>query len=335
MVNFRILNEGLLSMKKVIGFILAALFSTTSIAKHHIYFSIDCGGMLGIIPAALLDGIEEGTGQRIHALATGMIGTSTGAIISTLLSFPAKDRLKPYSAAEVLTFYEGDKAKRIFEAAATNMIAPFVGGRADYAEARRIFKMEVDGIFGGLVFSDTLIDLSILAHNQKSKKTHIFDSKIDKDTLVSDIVLASASIANAFGPTSIQVGSDSMDFIDAASIGVNTPVCDPTAHLYQKLKNSLPADDTAIIYSLGTGFSPTSTATRKLKADPNRIQIIRIQPDISHLADDILTMNLLAGSTSKKAIDALLDVAEDLKTSKEYKQMLSDLQTTVIEHSEL
>ena len=332
-------------MKKILAFFMITfLLANTSIAKHYRYISIDSGGMLGLIPASLLADIEQETGKPIHKLVDGMMGTSTGAIIAALLSIPAQDPAAPYSAKAVVEFYK-TKATPIFEAATqsiiSNKLAQFTRGKTDYSQARSILKTAIDDVFGELKLSESLNNLFILSHDKNVGNIHIFDTKTEKNLLVGDAVLASASIADAFGPTAIQFASgETRNFIDAASMGAKPHVCDPTAYLHQKINKDLEEGDTATIYSLGTGFAPTSQETKRLMAKSNQISIIRIQPEVDHLATmkfmgNLIAQNLLAADTSEETIEGMLEVAESLKTAKEYKRMLSDLKTVALGRNEL
>lgn len=71
--------------------------------------SIDGGGIRGIIPACVLNYIEERTGQRIATMFDGIAGTSTGGILALGLTKRNSDMSSnhepEYTAAELLHFY--------------------------------------------------------------------------------------------------------------------------------------------------------------------------------------------------------------------------------------
>ncbi len=68
---------------------------------------IDGGGIRGLVPARILQEIEERTGKPISELFDMIGGTSTGAILAAGLSVPDdKDKTKPkHSALELKNFY--------------------------------------------------------------------------------------------------------------------------------------------------------------------------------------------------------------------------------------
>ena len=70
--------------------------------------SVDGGGIRGLIPALLLQEIEQKKGKPIHELFDLIAGTSTGAIIAVGLTAPT-----PLSAERLVALYEKDGA-RIF-----------------------------------------------------------------------------------------------------------------------------------------------------------------------------------------------------------------------------
>lgn len=79
--------------------------------------SIDGGGIRGIIPATILNYIEEKTGKRIGAMFDIIAGTSTGGILALGLAMRNSDSSSnheaEYTAAELVHFYR-KHGKKIF-----------------------------------------------------------------------------------------------------------------------------------------------------------------------------------------------------------------------------
>jgi patatin-like phospholipase/acyl hydrolase len=73
---------------------------------------IDGGGIRGIIPALILQRIEERTGQQISDLFHMIAGTSTGGIQACALTAPTGNGT-PRSAAEIVDLYR-EQGQRIF-----------------------------------------------------------------------------------------------------------------------------------------------------------------------------------------------------------------------------
>jgi predicted acylesterase/phospholipase RssA len=72
--------------------------------------SIDGGGIRGLIPARILDAIEQKTKKRIHELFDVIAGTSTGGILALALTCPAPDDPKRarFRAADLVELYKTD-----------------------------------------------------------------------------------------------------------------------------------------------------------------------------------------------------------------------------------
>ena len=318
--------------KSVLPLVAVLSISSFASAKVYRYISIDSGGMLGVIPAHLLADIEEKTGKPIHELVDGMMGTSTGSIISALLTVPALNRETPYTAAEIGDFYRKHGAP-IFDAATQsvvkNTMLSFLGGTPDFTAAAGVLQTQLEQVFGGLKMSKALVDLQILSLDATNSQIWLFESSKAKadaqhDVLVSDAVRASSSVANAFGPLELTIASTKKRFIDAGSIGARPNVSDPTPFLLETVLAKLGAGDSAIVYSLGTGFSRGSV----LKFDDRKITVVRIEPNVQHLMNGkgMLAMNLLSASTTPEKLEQMVSVAESLKNSDEYQRMLADLQ---------
>ncbi len=76
--------------------------------------AIDGGGARGVIPALVLDRIEQRTGKPIHELFDVIAGTSTGSLITAMLTVPRPGGAAIQTAAEVTCFYEGEAAGLFF-----------------------------------------------------------------------------------------------------------------------------------------------------------------------------------------------------------------------------
>src|ERR1051326_2989146 len=68
--------------------------------------AIDGGGIRGIIPALILEAIEERTNRPISSLFDMLSGTSTGGIIALGLTLPAEDGKPAKSAHDIVNLYE-------------------------------------------------------------------------------------------------------------------------------------------------------------------------------------------------------------------------------------
>ena len=76
--------------------------------------SIDGGGIRGLIPALILDRIEQRTGRPIAESFDLIAGTSTGGILAVALTRAGEDGRPRWPAAELIELYE-TQGPRIFD----------------------------------------------------------------------------------------------------------------------------------------------------------------------------------------------------------------------------
>lgn len=277
--------------------------------------------MLGVIPAHILEDIEAQTGKDIHELVDGMAGTSTGALIALMKAVPTEEG-KPLSATKVKEFYR-TRGAPIFEKAAAAVIGSLFGNK-DFSSASSELKKHTEEVFAKRKISEALVDVMVLTHDLSEKKTYVFDSALAKentaqDIRVSDAARASSSVRMAFGKVNLKIGDRQKFFVDAGSMGNSVQVNDPTPFLVEKLRLNLDPDDSAVIYSLGTGFSEAAEITDM----PANIEIVRLQPNIKHLVT-ILGIDFLAADSSPETLNNMIAAADVVKNSKAYRRMLRD-----------
>ena len=72
---------------------------------------IDGGGIRGLIPAKILEYLEaelqriDGSTARLADYFDYIVGTSTGALVTTMLAAPNKDNRPLYTAKEIIDLY--------------------------------------------------------------------------------------------------------------------------------------------------------------------------------------------------------------------------------------
>ena len=73
--------------------------------------SIDGGGIRGLIPAKILEYLEselqriDGPNARLADYFDYIVGTSTGALLTTMLAAPNKDNRPLFTANEIIDLY--------------------------------------------------------------------------------------------------------------------------------------------------------------------------------------------------------------------------------------
>ncbi len=138
--------------------------------KKRIYtvLCIDGGGVRGIIPARILENIEERTGKPIAELFDMVGGISTGAIVAAGLTVPDEnDPAKPKYTAENIKDFYFKQAPRIFPEMRFKMIRQ-ISSSAAYDP--RPLEETLETYFGETRIRDSLIHLMIPAIDIKNFK---------------------------------------------------------------------------------------------------------------------------------------------------------------------
>lgn len=238
--------------------------------------SIDGGGVRGIIPARILQEIEERTGKPISELFDMIGGTSTGAIVAGSLVTPdPKDPKKPkFSAKDVLKFYH-DLAPKVFPEIRFKLLRK-LSSSALYDP--KPFEDALLDNFGDLQMKDTLTSLLIpvtdIKHFKPAWITHLKGQKDNSKEgwstmLLRDAVRATGS-APTFFPAKYYETTPNPEMpnvkhrhalIDGSFFGGNT-----LRHLMTQAQKLAPADAEIVIVHVGTGNSINSVSPEEFNA---------------------------------------------------------------------
>lgn len=241
--------------------------------------SIDGGGIRGIIPGTLLAFLEsklqelDGPSARIADYFDVVSGTSTGGLVTTMLTAPDKDNRPLFAAKDINNFYT-NHGPRIFPQDSNpgfldsirNLVASATGPKYDGKYLRSIVKE----LLGNMTMNQTLTDAIIPTFDIKRLQPIIFstdDAKANssKNALLSDICVGT-SAAPTFLPahsfeTKYEDGTiRSFDLIDGG-VAANNPTQVAITHITNEiLKGNFqfvdiePMDTKRmLVLSLGTG----------------------------------------------------------------------------------
>ncbi|XP_073008209.1 patatin-like protein 2 [Typha latifolia] len=173
--------------------------------------SIDGGGVRGIIPGTILAYLEaklqelDGKEARIADYFDVVAGTSTGGLVSVMLTAPDKNNRPLFAAKDITKFYL-DNCPKIFPqnkgifSSVTNLIKPIAGPRYDGKYLHSL----VQGLLGDTKLHQTLTNIVVPTFDLTILQPTIFSSfelKLQplKDALLSDICI-STSAAPTFLP---------------------------------------------------------------------------------------------------------------------------------------
>ncbi|BFG38923.1 hypothetical protein CerSpe_251960 [Prunus speciosa] len=236
--------------------------------------SIDGGGIRGIIPSTLLAFLEsklqelDGPNARIADYFDIIAGTSTGGLVTTMLTAPNKDNRPMYEAKDINKFYL-DNTPKIFPqnsrnnflTSITSMVGAVMGPKYDGKYLRTL----VNGLLGDLTLKQTLTTVIIPTFDIKHLQPVIFSTTDAKENALKNAKLSDICISTSAAPTFLPAHyfdvkdsegkTRTFDLIDGG-VAANNPTMMAISHINREiLKNdSEPMDASRLlVLSLGTG----------------------------------------------------------------------------------
>jgi predicted acylesterase/phospholipase RssA len=212
--------------------------------------TLDGGGAKGFYTLGILDEIEKNVGKPLHHCFDLIFGTSTGAIIATLLA-------RGERVAEVITLYRRH---------VPSIMIP--EHPADRTAALRILAKE---IFGETEIADLKTRVGIVATNWKEERPIIFKASADQahgsigsfvpffGCSIADAVVASCSAYPFFRTCTLKTSKGEIEAGDGGFCA-NNPTLYAVADATQALK--IPHEQLRVV-SLGVGSYPPPSFWRK------------------------------------------------------------------------
>ncbi|XP_059639681.1 patatin-like protein 1 [Cornus florida] len=243
--------------------------------------SIDGGGIRGIIPGVILAYLEsqlqelDGEDARLADYFDVISGTSTGGLITAMLTAPNENKRPLYAANEITPFYL-KQSPQIFRqtrgifASVMNLVKALVGPKYDGKYLHKLLR----GILGGTRLHQTLTSVVIPTFDIKNLQPTIFSSYQVTDAPILDALLSDICIGTSAAPTYLPAYSfenhdqqgnvKEFNLIDGG-VAANNPalvaVSEVTKQLLKKNPDFFPMKpmdyDRFLIISIGTG-SPKS-----------------------------------------------------------------------------
>ncbi|CAI9110133.1 OLC1v1010109C2 [Oldenlandia corymbosa var. corymbosa] len=240
--------------------------------------SIDGGGVRGIIPGTILAFLEsklqelDGPDARIADYFDVVAGTSTGGLITAMITAPNKDNRPLYAAKDIPNFYL-DNSPKVFPASDRNNLAKslnnvFGGPKYDGKYLASLVKR----LLGNVTIDRTLTDVVIPAFDIKRLQPVIFsktDAKanVTKNALLSDVCLSTTAAPTFLPPhyfetRDAQGGVRTFDMVDGG-VAANNPTLVAITHISKhlltgefQLVDMKPMESSKLlVLSLGTGMA--------------------------------------------------------------------------------
>jgi patatin-like phospholipase/acyl hydrolase len=214
--------------------------------------SIDGGGIRGIIPALVLETIEERTGRPISALFDLIAGTSKGGVIALGLTKPDEDGRPAHTAKKIVDLYE-TWGPRTFSRS--------IGQRLRTCNGILKEKYSCDGFndmvaeyLGDARLSDALTDVLITAYDTERRCPFFFKSAKARSQESCDFLMRLAALATAAAPTYFEplkletdTAAEYYSLIDGGVYANNPAMC-----AYADVMRHHPNGEVLLV-SLGTG----------------------------------------------------------------------------------
>jgi uncharacterized protein len=220
--------------------------------------AIDGGGVRGLVPALLLERIEERTNAPIAALFDLIVGTSTGSILALGLTRPSDaDASQPmYKAQEIVQLFK-ENAATIFPSdfALLRWMQGFF--RPKYRP--HTIEAVYERYFGDVRFSEALTRIAVPAYDIKNRRRIWFGETGHTGLFMKDIVRGATAVPTYFPPVRLavqkrEVPEGYITLVDGA-VFANNPVQDAFAFAQKLRPRDLKPDDdgSVLLVSVGTG----------------------------------------------------------------------------------
>ncbi|TXF79485.1 patatin-like phospholipase family protein [Chryseobacterium sp.] len=243
--------------------------------------SLDGGGIRGIISCIILRYIEEQLQQQDRSDAKLgdyfdlVAGSSTGALIASIILCPDENRKAKYSIQKGLELYS-EKGGSIFQVSFWGkLINPFGLFNEKISEAH--LENNLHEFFGKLELKDFIKPCLITSYDIENRRAKLFNSANAKEStdnfLVRDICRATSAAPTYFTPARIKsLYGQYFSLIDGGVFANNPALCAyaearkmPFAELLRSnLKVDYPGVNDMMILSIGTGAESRPYSYAKL-----------------------------------------------------------------------
>jgi uncharacterized protein len=214
--------------------------------------SIDGGGIRGLIPAVILDRIEQRSGRPVAECFDLIAGTSTGGILAVALTRAGEDGRPRWSAAELIELYE-TQGPRIFDRSLFKALES-VFAIEDEKYARENLEAALDHYLGEARLRNALTDLLVAAYETEQRFPFFFKRRRARedpahDFPVRDVAYATSAAPTYFEPLKLET-TDAVEYFSLVDGGVYAS--NPAMCAYAEARRHHPEREVLMV-SLGTG----------------------------------------------------------------------------------
>jgi len=218
--------------------------------------SIDGGGIRGLIPALVLEKIEQDTGRPTAELFDLIAGTSTGGILACGLTAPESTSRKTeaspsprYDAGTLADLYR-ERGTEIFDRSLWRKAATLCG-LFDAKYDHTGLEVVLNDYFGNEPLGNSVTSVMVSAYDIQAREPYFFMSWRSPDETVPTRRAARATSAapSYFAPTNVAVGGVQRVLVDGGVFANN-----PAVSAYAEARKYYPREEIRVV-SIGTGNS--------------------------------------------------------------------------------
>lgn len=224
--------------------------------------SIDGGGIRGIIPAAILAELEQRTGKPVCRLFDYIAGTSTGGIITAMLTVPDSSGQPKYSAGEVKSLYT-ELGRKVFHRSIMRRIVT-LGSLSGPRYSVKNLERLLQEYLGNTRLHSTLTNVIVPTYDMENCTPWFFKTSYaaerasrEEDPLLAQVARATSAAPTYFRPMRM---APRHCFIDGGVFANNPAVC-----AYAEARKNHPFERDFLIVSLGTGQHQKRHSYRQAK----------------------------------------------------------------------
>ncbi|MCR9137216.1 MAG: patatin-like phospholipase family protein [Alphaproteobacteria bacterium] len=210
--------------------------------------AIEGGALFGLADLEVLKALEEKSGKPIHELFDFVAGSSTGAIISTLLLRPEEKSGKPMAAQDAAETYEAFAGQILDSPFFHEILTGFGVLGPPMTNKRRV--ATAHEVIGDARFRDLMRPVMFPAYSQKTGGLKVFRNwdRTEANLYLWSLVTAVTSVPSVF-PAVVLLGDDAEEHFYGDPALISN---EPADLAYLHARTHLPDVADFVIVSLGT-----------------------------------------------------------------------------------
>ncbi len=287
--------------------------------------ALDGGGIRGLIPARVLQTLEEMTGRPIADCFDLIAGTSTGGILTLGLTVPGAAHQPRWSAADLVGIYR-DHGREIFRHSLLRALGSFLFAKYSPGGLERELREHV----GDARLGDALTEVLVTSWDLSADEPRLFSSLLHPDIAMREVGRATSAAPTYFPPLWLD---------DHALVDGGVVANDPAMLAWLTKRDAQNLQRQVVLLSLGTGAPKSPDPSKRrfwgalpwarpiidlLLAAPSDLVDLQLQDlaastglDYVRLQPDISGASPRLDDVDRANIEALERAAEALITARE------------------